>query len=149
MRVKITKSPNSKKKFRATLDDGRTVDFGASGYSDYTKHKNPSRMRSYVLRHGGRVPKRTIAERDPKKIQNMMLNVTFSDKENWNMSGIDGAGFWSRWYLWSFPTFQGVEKFISKRFGFCLISFYHSLCEVPPWVGDFHKFFVGYRKSGK
>jgi 2'-5' RNA ligase len=62
MRVKIIKSPDRKKKFRAVLEDGRTVDFGASGYSDYTKHKNPSRMRSYVLRHGGRVPKRTIAE---------------------------------------------------------------------------------------
>jgi len=117
MLVKITKSPNSKKKFRATLEDGRTVDFGASGYSDYTKHKNPSRMRSYVLRHGGHVPRQTIAERDPKKIQDRMLNVTFSDKENWGRSGIDGAGFWSRWYLWSFPTFQGVEKFMSKRFG--------------------------------
>ena len=117
MRVKIIKSPNSKKKFRAVLEDGRTVDFGASGYSDYTKHKNPSRMRSYVLRHGGRVPKRTIAERDPKKIQDMMLGVTFSDKENWGISGINGAGFWSRWYLWSYPSFEGVEKFMSKRFG--------------------------------
>ena len=116
MRVKIIRSPDSKKKFRAILEDGRTVDFGASGYSDYTKHKTPSRMRSYVLRHGGRVPKRTIAERDPRRIQEMMLDVTSSDKEDWKMSGIDGAGFWSRWYLWSFPTFQGVEKFMSKRF---------------------------------
>ena len=117
MRVKITRSPNPKKKFRATLEDGRTVDFGASGYSDYTKHKNPSRMRSYVLRHGGRIPKSIIAERDPKKIQDKMLSINGSDKENWKMSGIDGAGFWSRWYLWSFPTFQGVERFMSKRFG--------------------------------
>ena len=31
MRVKITKSPNQKKKFRAILEDGRTVDFGAVG----------------------------------------------------------------------------------------------------------------------
>jgi hypothetical protein len=117
MRVKIIRSPDKKKKFRAILEDGRTVDFGASGYSDYTKHKNPSRMRSYVLRHGGRVPKRTIAEREPKKIQNMMLDVTSSDKEDWKLSGIDGAGFWSRWYLWSFPTFEGVRKFMKKRFG--------------------------------
>ena len=117
MRVKIIKSPNSKKKFRAVLEDGRTVDFGASGYSDYTKHKNPSRMRSYVLRHGGRVPKRTIAERDPKKIQDRMLNVDYSFSENWVISGINGAGFWSRWYLWSYPSFEGVEKFMSKRFG--------------------------------
>ena len=116
MRVKITKSPNSKKKFRATLEDGRTVDFGASGYSDYTKHKNPSRMRSYILRHGGHVPRQTIEERDPKKIHKKMLNVTRSDKENWKISGIDSAGFWSRWYLWSFPYFGEVEKFMSKRF---------------------------------
>jgi hypothetical protein len=117
MRVKIIRSPDRKKKFRAVLEDGRTVDFGASGYSDYTKHKNPSRMRSYVLRHGGRVPKRTIAEREPKQIQDMMLDVTSSDKEDWKLSGIDGAGFWSRWYLWSFPTFEGVRKFMKKRFG--------------------------------
>ena len=117
MRVKIVRSPDRKKKFRAVLEDGRTVDFGASGYSDYTKHKNPSRMRSYVLRHGGRVPKRIIAEREPKKIQDMMLDVTSSDKEDWKLSGIDGAGFWSRWYLWSFPTFEGVRKFMKKRFG--------------------------------
>ena len=117
MRVKIIRSPDKKKKFRAILEDGRTVDFGASGYSDYTKHKNPSRMRSYVLRHGGRVPKRTIAERDPVRIHKMMLDVTSSDKEDWKKSSIDGAGFWSRWYLWSFPTFEGVRKFMKKRFG--------------------------------
>ena len=122
MRVKIVKSPDRKKKFRAILEDGRTIDFGARGFSDYTKHKTPSRMRSYVLRHGGRVPKRTITERDPRRIQEMMLDVASSDKEDWKMSGIDRAGFWSRWYLWSFPTFQGVEKFMSKRFGLVFIS---------------------------
>ena len=116
MRVTVTKSPDKKKKFRAILDDCRSVDFGASGYSDYTKHKTPSRMRSYVLRHGGHVPRQTLDERDPNKIQTKMLNVDRSDKENWKMSGIDSAGFWSRWYLWSYPTFGGVEKFMSKRF---------------------------------
>ena len=125
MRVKITRSPNPKKKFRATLEDGRTVDFGARGYSDYTKHKNPSRMRSYVLRHGGQIPKSTIAERSPKKIQNRMLAVTLSDKEDWKMSGINSAGFWSRWYLWSFPSFREVERFMSKKFG--LVFTYPSL----------------------
>ena len=94
MRVKITKSPNSKKKFRATLEDGRTVDFGASGYSDYTKHK---------------------------KIHERMLNVDYSFSENWGISGIDGAGFWSRWYLWSYPSFEGAKKIISTRFGVTFI----------------------------
>jgi hypothetical protein len=120
--VKIVRSPNRKKKFRAILGDGRTVDFGASGYSDYTKHKTPSRMRSYVLRHGGRVPRRIIVERDPKKIQTLMLGVNSSDKEDWKISGIDGAGFWSRWYLWSYPDFEGVKKYMSKRFGIKFVN---------------------------
>ena len=122
MRVKITRSPNPLKKFRATLEDGRTVDFGARGYSDYTKHKNPSRMRSYVLRHGGRIPKRIIAERDPNRIQTLMLSINSSDKEDWKISGIDSAGFWSRWYLWSYPDFEGVKKFMSKRFGIKFVN---------------------------
>lgn len=121
MYVKVIRSPDRKKKFRAILGDGRTVDFGASGYSDYTKHKTPSRMRSYVLRHGGRVPKRTIAERDPARIQKMMLDVNSSDKEDWKITGIDGAGFWSRWYLWSYPEIEGVKKFMLRRFGIKII----------------------------
>ena len=122
MRVRIIRSPNTTKKFRAILEDGRTVDFGASGYSDYTKHKNPSRMRSYVLRHGGQIPKRIVAERQPAMIHRMMLNVDRSDKEDWKMSGIGGAGFWSRWYLWSQPNFVDVNRFMLKRFGIKIIK---------------------------
>jgi hypothetical protein len=122
MRVKIIRSPNTTKKFRAILEDGRTVDFGASGYSDYTKHKNPSRMRSYVLRHGGQIPKRIVAERQPAMIHRMMLNVDRSDKEDWKLSGIGGAGFWSRWYLWSQPNFGDVNRFMLKRFGIKIIK---------------------------
>ena len=122
MQVKVVRSPDRKKKFRAILEDGRTVDFGARGYSDYTKHKTPSRMRSYVLRHGGRIPKRIIAERDPKRIQTLMLGVNSSDKEEWKITGIDSAGFWSRWYLWSYPDFDSVRKFISKRFGIKFVN---------------------------
>jgi hypothetical protein len=122
MRVRIIRSPNTTKKFRAILEDGRTVDFGASGYSDYTKHKNPSRMRSYVLRHGGQIPKRIVAERQPAMIHRMMLNVDRSDKEDWKLSGIGGAGFWSRWYLWSQPNFGDVNRFMLKRFGIKIIK---------------------------
>ena len=122
MRVKIIRSPNTAKKFRAILEDGRTVDFGASGYSDYTKHKNPSRMRSYVLRHGGQIPKRIVAERNPAMIHRMMRNIDRSDKEDWKLSGIGGAGFWSRWYLWSQPNFADVNRFMLKRFGIKIIK---------------------------
>ena len=122
MRVRIIRSPNTTKKFRAILEDGRTVDFGASGYSDYTKHKNPSRMRSYVLRHGGQIPKRIVAERNPAMIHRMMRNIDRSDKEDWKLSGIGGAGFWSRWYLWSQPNFVDVNRFMLKRFGIKIIK---------------------------
>jgi hypothetical protein len=121
MRVKVIRSPDPKKKFRAILENGKTVDFGARGYSDYTKHKTPSRMRSYISRHGGQIPKRILAEKDPNTIHNMMLNVNRSDKEDWKLSGINGAGFWSRWYIWSFPDVKGVKTFMKKRFNLNLV----------------------------
>jgi hypothetical protein len=122
MRVKIIPSPDRKKKFRAILPGDRTVDFGARGYSDYTKHKNPSRMRSYVGRHGGNVPKYIIKEHDPKKIHTRMLSVDTSDTEQWRLGGVATAGFWSRWYLWSHPTFPQVHTFMLRRFGIKIIS---------------------------
>jgi hypothetical protein len=91
MRVKIRRSPNPR---RATLEDGRFVDFGARGYSDYTKHNNPQRKKAYLLRHGAK-----------------------KAGETWGIGGIDTAGFWSRWYLWSEPTIKGAEKLMSRKFG--------------------------------
>ncbi|MAB59974.1 MAG: hypothetical protein CMO46_05455 [Verrucomicrobiales bacterium] len=117
MRVRIIKSPNRKKKFRAILNDGGTVDFGASGYSDYTKHKNPLRMRSYILRHGGQVPTRVVNEPHRAMVHRMMLGVDKSDREEWSLKGIETSGFWARWYLWSQPTIPEVQRFMAKRFG--------------------------------
>lgn len=117
MRVKIIKSPNRLKKYRAILDDFRIVDFGAAGYSNYTKHKNPSRMRAYVRRHGGYISESLARESDRSKIQSRMLNVSRSNKENWTADGVATPGFWARWYLWSYPSFPQVHKFMKRRFG--------------------------------
>ena len=87
----LQKSPLSKKKFRINLDDGRHVDFGAVGYSDFTKHKDPARMRLYVIRHQSR--------------------------EKWGKNGIDTAGFWSRWILWSKPDLKEAIRYTEKKFG--------------------------------
>lgn len=86
--VHIQKSPNPNKKYRVS---GATwhVDFGASGYSDYTKHKDPARKQRYITRH--------------KK------------HENW--SNEKTAGFWSRWLLWEKPTIAESKKFIKRKFG--------------------------------
>ena len=87
----LTKSPLSAKKYRIVLENGRHVDFGAKGYQDFTQHKDPNRMRLYLIRHRSR--------------------------ENWTKSGIATAGFWSRWLLWSKPSITQSIKFINKKFG--------------------------------
>lgn len=116
MKVKLIKNPNTVKKFRVILEDGRKVDFGLRGYSDYTKHQNPLRMRSYVSRHAGKIPASVMKETDPKKVHRSMLRVANSNRESWGIKGVDTAGFWSRWLLWSAPTLSGAKKVISDKF---------------------------------
>lgn len=69
----------------------KTIHFGATGYSDYTKHRNATRKQKYIDRH--------------KK------------RENWNKSGINTAGFWSRWLLWNKPTLTSSIRDTEKKFG--------------------------------
>ena len=113
---KLIKSPKRDKKFRVISPDNRTVDFGAKGYSDYTLHKNPLRMRLYVGRHGGIIPQYLKNELNKKKIHSKMMNVSSSMKEDWSKSGIMTAGFWSRWLLWSEPDLDKAKNIIKKKF---------------------------------
>ena len=89
--VIVYKSPKPEKKWRATfVDDGKHVDFGLSGYSDYTKHKDHARMLRYVQRHRGM-------------------------HETWSYPGRFSAGFWSRWLLWSKPSMTGALRVVRKK----------------------------------
>jgi hypothetical protein len=92
MKVKLIKSPNPVKKWRVLFENGKHVDFGQKGYSDFTKHKDPARMRLYLQRHGRM-------------------------GETWTRAGIQSAGFWSRWLLWSKPTLPGAKSLIHSKFG--------------------------------
>lgn len=74
---------------------GKTIHFGAKGYSDYTIHKDPERKQRYIDRH--------------------------QSNENWTKSGIDTAGFWSRWLLWGEPTLGQSIKKIENKFGVKII----------------------------
>jgi hypothetical protein len=85
----LQKSSNASKKFMVTVNE-KTVHFGAKGYSDYTKHKQKSRMIRYNNRHRSR--------------------------ENWRKSGIYSAGFWAKWILWNKPGFKDSIKDTEKRF---------------------------------
>jgi len=107
--AKLSKSPKTDKKFRVVFPStGKKVDFGGRGYSDYTKHKDPERMRAYVRRHGGIAAKGGGGR-----------PATKSSKEDW--TDPTTAGFWSRWLLWSYPTMAEAKKFIQKKFGIRII----------------------------
>ena len=92
MRVRLRRSPNPEKKFRVTFEDGSKVNFGGKGYSDFTKHKDVSRMRRYLSRHGRM-------------------------GETWTKDGVKTAGFWSRWLLWSKPSLEEAKKLKQKYSG--------------------------------
>lgn len=86
--LRITKSPLKTKKYRAHFDDGTHTDFGASGYSDFTIHKNPDRADLYRRRH-----KKDLETNDPKR-----------------------AGYLSYYILWSAPTFEEGLKIYKNKF---------------------------------
>lgn len=89
--VTLTRSPKPEKKYRVTFEDsGKHVDFGQRGYSDYTIHKDPKRMRRYIDRHARM-------------------------GENWRVTGMNSAGFWSRWLLWSKPSLKAAIASVSRR----------------------------------
>ena len=118
--VVLTKSPRANKKFRVQfVDTGKTVDFGAEGYSDYTIHKDPLRMREYVRRHGGQIPKWVLGYDNPQGVQVAMTRVKKSTKENW--ADPHTAGFWSRWLLWSFPNLPAAKKYIKNAHGITIL----------------------------
>ena len=51
MNIEISKSNRSDKKFKAVIDGKKTIHFGSSAHSDFTKHKDPERKERYIKRH--------------------------------------------------------------------------------------------------
>lgn len=99
MTVTLMRARNSKHKFVAIFPNGSAVHFGLRGYSDYTIHKDPERMRRYLMRHAG------------------SRSGLRSRRENWTKSGAKTAGFWSRWILWSKPSLKAAIKQTEKVLG--------------------------------
>ena len=81
---------DGKHKYYILTESDKKVYFGAAGYSDFTKHKDEERKNRYINRH--------------------------KNNENWTKSGIDTAGFWSRYLLWNMPTIKASYEDIKKRF---------------------------------
>ena len=83
-------SDKPEKKYYIITKDNKRVYFGQASASDFTKHKNEERKNRYILRH--------------------------QKNEDWGKSGIDTAGFWSRWLLWNKTTIKSSYEDIKKRF---------------------------------
>ena len=94
MKINVSKSDNPKKKYKIVLtyDDGKTktIHIGQAGADDMTTHGDEERKKRYIERH--------------KK------------REDWNKSGIDTAGFWSRWLLWNKSSLSASKKDIENKF---------------------------------
>jgi len=90
MFIHLAKSHNPKKKYMVIVN-GKTIHFGDSRYDDYTIHKDDKRKERYINRH--------------KK------------SEDWSISGINTAGWWSRWLLWNKSSIEKSIEDIKNRFG--------------------------------
>jgi len=92
MRVEIKPSTSKGKKYMAIFYDGdkkvKTTHFGASGMSDFTKHKDEERKQRYLDRHRAR--------------------------ENWNDKF--SAGALSKFILWNKPTLSASIADYKKHF---------------------------------
>ena len=89
----ITKSTKSDKKMMATFHNvatgqTKTTHFGATGYEDFTIHKDVARRKRYIDRH--------------------------QRKEEW--ADPTTAGALSRWVLWNKPTLAASIADYKKRF---------------------------------
>jgi hypothetical protein len=93
--VLLRTSSRSDKKYMVKVGD-KIIHFGASGYSDYTIHKDEERKRRYDQRH--------------------------MPREDWSIYGIDTAGFWAKWILWNKPTIDESIRDIEKRFRIKILS---------------------------
>jgi hypothetical protein len=84
------KSDKPTKKYYIITSNNKKIYFGQANASDMTQHKDEERKQRYINRHKA--------------------------NENWTKSGIDTAGFWSRWLLWNKPTINESYQYIKSKF---------------------------------
>ena len=94
MHVVLQPSPSVTHRYRVTLPNQRTIDFGDRGLKYYPDHGNPRIMRAQLLRKGAIIPKELRVERDPGEIHRGMLRIKESSKEDWE--DFFRAEYWER-----------------------------------------------------
>ncbi len=96
MIVHLFRSNLKNKRYTAVFENGSVIHFGSPEYQNFTMHKDEGRKRLYIIRH--------------------------EKNEDWNKSGIQTAGFWSRWILWNLPTLSQSISDTERRFGIKIID---------------------------
>ena len=89
MNIEISKSNKKDKKLMAVIDGKKTIHFGDSNYSDFTKHKNEARKDNYISRHSN---------------------------EDWSKSNVASPAWMSRFILWEKPTLKGAVDNANKKY---------------------------------
>ena len=90
----LSKSDKHNKKYMVKTPTNKFIYFGASGYSDYTIHKNDLRKDAYLLRH--------------------------YNNENWD--DLNSSGSWARYILWNKKTIKKSISNIEKLFKIKIIT---------------------------
>ena len=87
MNIIVKLSDKTNKEIMAIIDNKKTLHFGDSRYSDYTKHKDPERKKAYLSRH---------------------------KKDNFN--NINYAGLYATNLLWNKPTLKESIQNTNEKF---------------------------------
>ena len=86
--IVIQKSKNASKKYDAIINGDKTMSFGASGYSDFTLHKDPARRTNYINRHSN---------------------------EDWSRANLFSAAWLSRFILWEKPSLEEASRNANQK----------------------------------
>jgi hypothetical protein len=95
MNIIITKSIRKDKKDMAIVNNNKTIHFGATGYEDFTTHKDEKIKQNYITRH----------------------------KKNENWTDPNTPGFYAKNILWNKPTTQASINDTNSKFKNLHITF--------------------------
>ena len=115
MHVVFNPSPSVAHKYRVTLPNKRSIDFGSVGVADYTNHQDPQLMRAHLIGKGAIVSDELRVEVDYGEIHRGMLMIHESTEEDWD--DWFSREYWERWMLWSYPNIHQAKLWMTMRKG--------------------------------
>lgn len=94
MKKKYILEKSNRKDKKLMVKNGKTIHFGAKGYSDFTLSKDTNKKKNYIKRH--------------------IVNEDFNN--------LNSAGSWARYILWNKKTIPASIKQMENRFNINIIN---------------------------